>query len=638
MDLSPSENSFELDSIVHQLTTGLPIAAVATTVQGAAQLDRLRSAGVPIDLWLPAHLESDLVNVQRYNGSLATHLATLWPHYRHWIFTLACGAVVRLIAPLLTHKHQDPSVCVLSEDGQWLISLVGGHAAGGDRLCQVLATYLGAQPILTGASPCQQYFAVDCWGQAFGWQQGGGDWHRIAALQAQQQPLSVFQTCGSTLWRRGLPPHQPINWVTHPPTNAGVWITERAVQPNLGVVWHPRVLWLGIGCERGTAEHVIEAAVEQTLQQAGLAMAAIAGIASIDRKADEVGLCRLAERKHWPTRWFSAAQLQSVAVPTPSATVAAEMGTPSVAEAAALLASGHGQLIVPKQIYRQSSEKGAVTVAVAQAQREYIPHTGAIALVGTGPGDLDQLTMAARAALLAADVWIGYKLYLQLLAPLQRPGQMAIPYAITQEQERAQYAIELATWGLRVAVVSSGDCGIYGMAGLVLELLAAADRTDLAVEVYPGVSAVNAAAARVGAPLMHDFCTISLSDRLTPWPVIEQRLEAAAKADFVTALYNPRSRDRQQQLVIAQQIFQRYRSPQTPVAIVHAAYRADEHITLTTLEQLQPDAVDMFSLILIGNASTRRYHNWLITPRGYLENAQLTQQAKAEPIYNTEGD
>ncbi|XFA73358.1 precorrin-3B C(17)-methyltransferase [Thermosynechococcaceae cyanobacterium Okahandja] len=621
---------------VHQLETWSPLAAIATTRQGATQLEHLRRAGIEFDLWLPAHLAVDIEDAQRYSDSLASHLNTVWHHYRSWLFTLACGAVVRLIAPLLEEKRKDPAVCVLSEDGQWLISLVGSHGAGGDRLCQILAAAIGATPILTGASHTQRYFAVDCWGKALGWQHGAGDWNRMAALQAQQQVLSVFQTCGSELWRTGLAREQPIKWVSAPPQEAAVWITEKAIQPDVGVVWHPRVLWLGIGCERGTDAAVIEAAITQTLEEAGLARAAIAGLASIDRKADEVGLLQVAQRYQWPIRWFSAAQLQQVTVPTPSAIVAAEMGTPSVAEAAALLASDRGPLLVPKQIYRHPAYQGAVTVAVAQSRREYIPRKGAIALIGTGPGALDQLTMAARTALLAADVWMGYELYLKLLTPLQQPGQMVCTYPITQERERAQAAIELASWGLHVAVVSSGDCGIYGMAGLVLELLMQSNRSDLAVNVFPGVSAVNAAAARVGAPLMHDFCTISLSDRLTPWPVIEARLEAAAKADFVTALYNPRSRDRQQQLVQAQQIFQRHRPPSTPVAIVRAAYRPEEQITLTTLAAFQPAAVDMFSLVLIGNATTRRFQDWLITPRGYLaalEYSQSSQESKGEGIH-----
>ncbi|WP_460192673.1 precorrin-3B C(17)-methyltransferase [Thermosynechococcus sp. FA-CM-4201] len=601
-----------------------PIGAIATTAQGLAQLQRLVDTGIPLSIWVPSHLASTYPRVQTYDRPLAAHLENHWCHYQAWIFALACGAVVRLIAPLLTHKRQDPAVCVLSEDGQWIVSLLGSHGAGGDRLCQVLSAAIGATPILTGASHAQGYFAVDMWGMALGWQRGAGDWNAIASQQAQGKPLQVYQTCGSALWRTALNSDCPLEVVSTPPLENAVWITEKAVPASLtsGVAWHPRVLWLGIGCERGTSAALIQQAIDHTLAQAGLSPRAIAGLASIDRKADEVGLCQVAEAQDWPSRWFSAQELARVAVPTPSAIVAAEMGTPSVAEAAAVLASEGGRLIVPKQIYRQGGEPGAVTIAIAQAEREFIPRQGSLSLIGTGPGALDQLTLAARSALLAADILVGYGLYLELLAPLRRAGQMVAAYAITQERQRAQAAIDLAQWGLNVAVVSSGDCGIYGMAGLVLELLAEAGISDLPVEVLPGVSAVNAAAARLGAPLMHDFCTISLSDRLTPWPVIKKRLRAAAEADFVTALYNPRSRDRQQQLVDAKAIFLAYRSPQTPVAIVRAAYRPEEHITLTTLGAFAPETVDMFSLVLIGNASTRRFHDWLITPRGYLATLQ----------------
>lgn len=607
-----------------------PIGAIATTAQGLAQLQRLVDTGIPLTIWVPPHLESAHRSVQTYDRPLAAHLENHWYHYQAWIFALACGAVVRLISPLLTHKRQDPAVCVLSEDGQWMVSLLGSHGAGGDHLCQVLAAAIGATPILTGASHAQGYFAVDTWGRALGWQRGAGDWNAIARQQAQGKSLPVYQTCGSSWWRTGLGADQPVEFVTTPPLQNAVWISEKVLPPRVtGVVaWHPRVLWLGIGCERGTSAALIQQAIDQTLAQAGLSPLAIAGLASIDRKADEVGLCEVAEAHDWPSRWFPAQELARVAVPTPSAIVAAEMGTPSVAEAAAVLASNGGNLIVPKQIYRQGGEPGAVTIAIAQSERELIPRQGSLSLIGTGPGALEQLTLAARSALLAADILVGYELYLELLAPLRRPGQMVAAYAITQERQRAQAAIELAQWGLNVAVVSSGDCGIYGMAGLVLELLAEAGISDLPVEVLPGVSAVNAAAARLGAPLMHDFCTISLSDRLTPWPVIKKRLRAAAAADFVTALYNPRSRDRQHQLVDAKAIFLEFRSPQTPLAIVRAAYRPEEQITLTTLGAFQPETVDMFSLVLIGNASTRRFHDWLITPRGYL--ATLEQACLSE--------
>jgi cobalt-precorrin 5A hydrolase/precorrin-3B C17-methyltransferase len=230
------------------------------------------------------------------------------------------------------------------------------------------------------------------------------------------------------------------------------------------------------------------------------------------------------------------------------------------------------------------------------------------------------MTPAAQTAVACADAVIGYSLYIDLIAPLLRPGQIVEALPITQERQRAERAIELAHWGLTVAVVSSGDCGIYGMAGLVLEELQRMswDGKTPGVQVFPGITALQAAASRVGAPLMHDFCAISLSDLLTPWEAIEKRLTAAAIADFVTALYNPRSQTRTQQIATAIAIFLKYRDPNTPVALVRSAYRQDEHITLTTLSELLAAPVDMLTTVLIGNQSTRTHADWMITPRGYL--------------------
>ncbi|MEN9520079.1 MAG: hypothetical protein RLZZ381_2667, partial [Cyanobacteriota bacterium] len=190
----------------------------------------------------------------------------------------------------------------------------------------------------------------------------------------------------------------------------------------------------------------------------------------------------------------------------------------------------------------------------------------------------------------------------------------------TQEQQRAKRAIELAQWGLTVAVVSSGDCGIYGMAGLVLEELQAIGWNGMSpqVKVFPGISALQSAASRVGAPLMHDFCAISLSDLLTPWDMIQKRLTAAASGDFITVLYNPRSQTRTQQIVTAQEIFAQHRQADTPVAIVHGAYRDNEQVILTTIEKMLEQPIDMLTTVIIGNTTTRNHAEWMITPRGYL--------------------
>jgi len=604
-----------------------PIAAIATTPQAVQQLQPLCQRLNAI-LWIP-HTLQPLPGTQVYNGSLSDHLATLWSSHRGLIFGLACGAVVRLIAPLLQHKFSDPAVVVWDQTGKFVISLCSGHQGGGDQLTRLVARQLNATPIITGASNALGLLGVDLLGVPFGWRRGAGDWTEVSAAVARGERVQVSQDAGSSLWKTALPADHPFDFNPNPEAKFHICITsQRRVSDITQVQWFPRVLWVGVGCERNTPRTLIETAIQQVLKQYHLAEAAIAGIATLDIKADEPGLVELCQDRNWPLRTFSPEVLRVREVPNPSQVVEAEVGTPSVAEAAALQAAGVKTLWVSKQIYRDplptastSNRIGqAVTVAIAQAEQEYTGRTGHLFLVGTGPGELDQITPAAQTAIVQADVVIGYSLYLDLIKPLLRPGQVVESYPITQERQRGERAIDLAQWGLTVAVVSSGDCGIYGMAGLVFEQLRARgwDGKTPAVQVFPGISALQAAASRVGAPLMHDFCAISLSDLLTPWEVIQNRLKAAAQADFVCILYNPRSRTRTEQLHTAKRIFLEARSGHTPVAMVRSAYRVDEEITLTTLEQFNPDHVDMLTTVIIGNQSTDIYENWMITPRGYL--------------------
>ncbi len=630
-----------------------PLTAIATTPTAAKRLQPLcQTTGAA--LWVPESL-STLEQVHVYTGSLKAHIASLWHHHRAFVFCLATGAVVRLIAPLLEDKSLDPAVVVVDEAGQFVISLSSGHQGGAEQLARLIAHQLGATPVLTGASAGLGLPGVDILGVPFGWQRGEGDWTGVSAVVARGEPVQVIQEAGSTLWQSHLPQGHPFHfgfpeYPATPLTKGGsqnsnlmpkarIWIspTQRRFSPESDlpkIQWHPRVLWVGIGCERGTSRQLIETAIQQVALRNHLAESAIAGIATIDIKADEVGLVELCREgfanakgeRALPLRTFPAEVLCSVNVPNPSTVVEKEVGTPSVAEAAALLAANGLEskafvpLLVAKQIFKLEGQPGAVTVAIAQSEQEYTGRTGQLLLIGTGPGQLDQMTPAAQTAVSCADAVIGYSLYIDLIAPLLRPGQIVEALPITQERQRAERAIELAFWGLTVAVVSSGDCGIYGMAGLVLEELRAQgwDGKTPGVQVFPGISALQAAASRVGAPLMHDFCAISLSDLLTPWEVIEKRLTAAAQADFVTALYNPRSQTRTQQIATATAIFLKYRDPMTPVAIVRSAYRPDEQITLTTLEKLLETPIDMLTTVLIGNQSTRTHGDWMITPRGYL--------------------
>jgi len=319
-------------------------------------------------------------------------------------------------------------------------------------------------------------------------------------------------------------------------------------------------------------------------------------IATIDRR------CALAAQLGLPVVSFTADELRAIEVPNPSAAVEDAVATPSVAEAAALLAAGaDAELVTPK---RKSS---VATVAVARRR------VGALALVGLGPGDRIHCTPAAADAVRKADVVIGYDAYIDQASHLLRAGQEVVRSPIGAELVRAKQAVAEAEGGRRVALVCSGDSGVYAMASLVLELA-----PDVEIQVLPGVTAALAAAAVLGAPLGHDHVSISLSDHLTPWPVIERRLRAAAEADLVVALYNPRSARRTWQLDAARAVLLEARRPETPVGVVTDAGRAGQRVDVTTLERLDVAGVGMTTIVLVGNSSTRVVAGRMVTPRGYL--------------------
>ena len=237
-------------------------------------------------------------------------------------------------------------------------------------------------------------------------------------------------------------------------------------------------------------------------------------------------------------------------------------------------------------------------------------------VVGIGPGNMEEMSRAAYKILKEVDVIVGYKTYLNLISDLIKEKQETYHSGMRQEKERAEKAIELAKKGKKVAIISSGDSGVYGMAGLVFELI---DKKEygLEVEVVSGITAANAAAAVLGAPLMHDYAVISLSDLLTPWKQIKKRLKNAAKADFITVLYNPRSSKRTEQIKYAQKIFLEYQKNDTPVGIVRNVGRKGEKKVIAELSNMLTEKIDMLSTVIIGNSETYVSKGRMITPRGY---------------------
>ncbi|TCS39037.1 precorrin-3B C(17)-methyltransferase [Reinekea marinisedimentorum] len=272
-----------------------------------------------------------------------------------------------------------------------------------------------------------------------------------------------------------------------------------------------------------------------------------------------------------------------------------------------------------------------------------------LSLVGIGPGSLDLMSIRAQQTIQQADAVVGYGPYLELIESLI-DQQTVIASGMTKEWQRADAAIKQVMAGSNTALVCSGDAGVYAMAPLIFEMLSKST-LQIDVDVIPGITAANACASLVGAPLGHDSCTISLSDLLTPWQVICQRIEAAAQADFAITFYNPRSKKRQGHIIEAQQILLAHRAEDTPVAVVNAAYREDQQVLLSTLANFTELAFGMNAAVIVGNSSSYRFEDWIVTPRGYdnkysLESGKtragqkpghaLKQQATAQPVLSEE--
>jgi len=321
-----------------------------------------------------------------------------------------------------------------------------------------------------------------------------------------------------------------------------------------------------------------------------------------------------------PIKFFSKEDLSKIIVPNPSNVVQREIGTPSVAEASCLLAAGaESKLLEEKRIFKNQS--GAVTIAIAESKTQYNPTLGEIHIIGSGPGDISFLTSNAKKALSRCTVWIGYKMYLDLIKSLKRSDQVLIESKLTEEEERCNKAIKLAQEGIKVALISSGESGFYGMAGLLLELLQKIKKEYRPYfEVHPGISSVQLAAAISGAPLMNDFCLVSLSDKLTPWSLIEKRIEGALVGDFVIALFNPQSIERNWQLKSVIDICLKSRHGDTPVLIARQVGRENQTKKFFTLDTIPFKEIDMLSILIIGNSQTTLVDEIFLTPRGYLQN------------------
>jgi cobalt-precorrin 5A hydrolase/precorrin-3B C17-methyltransferase len=528
------------------------------------------------------------------------------------VAVMAAGAAVRILAPLITmgDKSSDPAILVVDEAGRFVMPILGGHAAGANGLALELADLLGAVAVITTATDVTSVPGLD----DLGWPVSGDvsgvsramlDGEKVTLTSAHRWPLpalgeNVVEDLGCEV-------------AVDRPT---IVISDLASHPGGDgtVVLRPPSLVVGMGASRGVSLDEARRLLDEALQDAGLAIGSVAAIATAQIKGDEQALIELAHQLGVPLVTHSAAALGQVTVPNPSEVVRAAVGVPSVSEAAALLGAREcldgpeqsGQ--IPADLIVTKTASAMATVAIARHRPR-----GRLAIVGLGPGSRDLLTAAARDELRRASVVVGLDQYVDQIRDLLRPGTEILSSGLGQEEERAHTAVARARDGFAVALIGSGDAGVYAMASPALEV------ADEAIDVVgiPGVTAALAAAAVLGAPLGHDHCYLSLSDLHTPWPVIERRVRAAAQGDFVLLCYNPRSANRDWQLGRALELMAEHRPPTTPVGVVRNASRPDQSAILTTIADFDPTVVDMYSLVVIGASQTRIVSGRMVTPRGY---------------------
>ncbi|HJO72725.1 MAG: precorrin-3B C(17)-methyltransferase [Rhodospirillales bacterium] len=560
----------------------------------------------------------------------APHLRRLFAEGVPIVGLCAAGILVRALAPVLGDKRAEPPVVAVAEDGSAAVPLLGGHA-GANALARAVAAATGGVAAVTTAGDVRLGLALD--EPPTGWRVANPDAAKgVAAALLADHPVALRVEAGDAGWlAASAAPFAEEGEIS-------VLVTDRAVaRPGRDLVLHPPVLALGVGCERGVDDSELIGLVDDTLAAAGLAAGAVACVASLDLKMDEAAVHAVAERLGVPARFFTAAKLEAEAprLANPSQAVFDAVGVHGVAEGAALAAAGpDAALVVGKTASRRATcavarTPGAIeAAAVGRAQ-------GRLAVVGIGPGGPEWRTPEATRALVEAGDVVGYGLYLDLLGDLIS-GAARHETPLSQEEGRVRKALDLAAEGRFVALVSSGDAGIYALAALVFELLDAEDRPEwnrIALSVVPGVSALQAAAARIGAPFGHDFCAVSLSDLLTPWPEIERRLGAAAVGDFIVALYNPVSARRRHQLADARDILATRRPPETPVVLARNLGRDGETVDVIRLDELEPERADMLTVILVGNSRTRAIERggkgWVYTPRGYALKPPSRREGKA---------
>ena len=493
-----------------------------------------------------------------------------WSRRDGMVVFLALGALVRIIAPMLSGKYDDPAIVCVDSRGNFVIPVLGGHSRGANDIVREVAGILGATAVIT--------------------------------TTADESPEYAAPSPGYTV---PSPRHEEQRIIT------GTHLHE--VDNEGGTAPLDRLLTMGVGLSTSCKPEDLYRLVSGVMKDQRLPASSIESISTIlARRYHPAIEYLISQYPDIPLRTYTAEALSAIDTPNPSYIVEKAVGTPSVAEAAALAAGGPGaELVVEKRIGDQA------TIAVAKRTRR----RGSLSVVGIGPGNAMHRTPAATQAIESAELVIGYELYIDLCSPILCPDQLVERSPIGAEMARAESAARSAAAGTRVALVCSGDPGIYAMASPVFQVLDTMYDDpwvqDMDIRVIPGVSAAQAAGALLGAPLGHDHAYISLSDLLTPWEVIEKRLIAAASAGLAIAIYNPASLQRPMNLAMARSVLLNVLPANTPVGIVDRAARAGEKHSVTTLGELDGGCCTMTTCLLIGSPQTVTHGDTMYAPRGY---------------------
>ena len=584
------------------------------------------------------------------------HLSKLFRDGTPIVGVCASAVLIRGVAKSISDKKTEPALVAVAEDGSAVVPLLGGHHGAND-MARKISELLGVDPAITTSGDIRFGIALDEPPEGF-----------VLANPEDVKEFSVSLLAGESLMISSDENHSCLDYVRGNKTigsdhkqifynwlkvsnlpfstfeNLQLSLTSKSVSGSKEhLVYHPKTIVVGVGCERGTDPEELISLVSNTLKKNKIAPESVAAVVSIDLKSDEPAIHALTEQladkpgESSPARFFDAAALeeQTPKLQNPSKTVFKEVGCHGVAEGAALAAAGKsGKLVIPKKKSKHA------TCAVAESAELIDPQKtgksqGTLFIVGTGPGSPKWRLPEAQEMLKNSSDWVGYGLYLDLIADLNKnrfgkEKHRLHRFELGQEEKRVRHALNLAAQGKIVALISSGDPGIYAMATLVFEML---ERTDTESEKHsewrrirvvstPGISAMQAAGAIAGAPLGHDFCSISLSDLLTPWDTIKSRIIAAVRSDFVIAFYNPVSSKRINQLSEAHEILMKHRSPDTPVILAHNLGRSGERVNVVTLACMEPSEVNMLTVVIVGSSQSKKIQlpNGVVrvyTPRGY---------------------